>query len=77
MQRREETGIIGTDTETNKEFLETVFGFYEYIRPDGKIQKVEYTAGVGGFRPKVTVIDAGFGQGPATFIANIHASSQK
>lgn len=58
LQEREETGTVVKDEETGNYTLETVVGSYEYIRPDGKKQRVEYTADKDGFRPNVIVTDA-------------------
>lgn len=52
LQEREETGIYEYDAEQNKRKLK-VTGFYEYIRPDGIKQRVEYTSGDMGFHPNV------------------------
>ncbi|KAL7015687.1 hypothetical protein ACKWTF_016599 [Chironomus riparius] len=52
LQEREETGIYEYDAEQNKRKLK-VTGFYEYIRPDGIKQRVEYTSDDMGFHPNV------------------------
>lgn len=57
LQEREETGSVAIDPETGNYTLDSVVGSYEYIRPDGKKQRVEYTADKEGFRPNVIVTD--------------------
>jgi hypothetical protein len=49
---------VTIDPETGNYTLDTVVGSYEYIRPDGKKQRVEYVADKDGFRPNVIVTDA-------------------
>lgn len=51
-QKREETGIYEYDSELNMRKLK-VNGFYEYIRPDGIKQRVEYSADDMGFHPNI------------------------
>ncbi|KAG5667986.1 hypothetical protein PVAND_015943 [Polypedilum vanderplanki] len=58
LQQREETGTVVKDEETGNYTLDNVVGSYEYIRPDGKKQRVEYTADKEGFKPNIIVTDA-------------------
>ncbi|KAG5667982.1 hypothetical protein PVAND_015940 [Polypedilum vanderplanki] len=54
LQEREETGIYEFDPVINGRKL-NVSGYYQYIRPDGKKQRVDYTSNDNGFDSVVTV----------------------
>ncbi|CRK95979.1 CLUMA_CG009420, isoform A [Clunio marinus] len=58
-QKRDETGTLKdappTEDNPNAKAIDIV-GSYEFTSPEGKTYRVEYTSGVNGFLPKVTIV---------------------
>ena len=57
LQRRNEEATFKADPENERYVLEKVTGYYKYVRPDGKWQRVDYEADENGFRPIIVVGD--------------------
>lgn len=57
LQRRNEEATFKADPENERYVLEKVTGYYKYVRPDGKWQRVDYEADEHGFRPIIVVSD--------------------
>ncbi|XP_070496687.1 endocuticle structural glycoprotein SgAbd-5-like [Chironomus tepperi] len=59
-QKRDETGQLKdappTPENPNNKVID-IFGSYEFTSPEGRTYRVEYTSGVNGFLPKVSIVN--------------------
>jgi hypothetical protein len=59
-QKRDETGTLKdappTPENPNNKVID-IIGSYEFTSPEGRTYRVEYTSGVNGFLPKVSIVN--------------------